>query len=151
MDLNKIEQVLQSETGMKVCPVCGNPYKPYHSRQKTCGERECKKAYQNESAKKRIARRRAEHPEEFKALKREYARRYRQRKKTLQSRDIQLKDLSEQWEKQLDFDKKISEYGLEYGKRSAEKVLATVPKIDVNIHGKENENEQSVQNEEDVR
>ena len=59
------------------------------------------------------------------------------------NREAQLKELSKEWEKQTEFDRKVTEYGIDYGKRSAEKVLADVPKIDVNMERRE-DNEQNV-------
>lgn len=144
MGLTEIEKILESEAGLKVCKICGSPYKPYHSRQKTCGKPECKKASQRESVKRRNEERKAEDPDKYRASRSEAMRKYRQKKKALKVRETQLKELSKQWEKQLEFDKKIAEYGFEYGKRSAEKVLATVPKIDVNIFKKGENDEQSV-------
>lgn len=141
MGLVEIEKLLDSEAGLKVCRICGTPYRPYHSRQKTCGNPECKRASRIESVKKRNEQMKAEDPERYRASRNETMRKYRRKRKALKSRETQLKELSKQWEKQLEFDKKISEYGLEYGKRSAEKILATVPKIDVNIHEKGDNNE----------
>ena len=150
MDLNEIESILQSESKLKVCPICGTPFKPYHSRQKTCGSEECKNASKSESVKKRSSEKKAENPEEYKKSRRNAMRRYRRKRQALKIRESQLKELSEQWERQLNFDRKVSEYGLEYGKQSAEKVLATVPKIDVNIHERGEPNEQSVLREEEL-
>lgn len=141
MDLTEIETALRAESDLKVCPICGNPYRPYHSRQKTCGAQECIKANRCKSTKRNNDARKSRNPDEYMESRRNAVMRYRKKKQALISRESQLKELSKQWEKQLDFDKKISEYGLEYGKRSAEKVLATVPKIDVNIHKKGENNE----------
>lgn len=131
MDLNEIELTLKKETDLRVCPICGMPFKPYHSRQKTCGDSECKRIHQCETVKRRTAERKAEDPEEYNTSRRRSVEKYRRNKKKLGIRESELKQLSQKWERQLDFDKKISEYGLEYGKRSAEKTLANVPKIDV--------------------
>lgn len=134
MDLNEIETILKSEAELKVCPICGTPFKPHHSRQKTCGSSECQKANRASTVKKRAEELKEKNPEEYRAGRRKSMQKYRQKKRATRAREAQLKELSEQWERQLDFDKKVSEYGMEYGKRSAEKVLASVPKIDVNIY-----------------
>ena len=141
MGMKEIQQALMNESGIKVCPICSTPYKPYHSRQKTCGSPECRKIYGREYSRKRNQERKAEDPEGYRASKRKAVYKYRQKKKATQARERQLKALSEQWERQSNFDKKVSEYGLEYGKRSAEKMLETVPKIDVNIRNKGEANE----------
>ena len=143
MDLTKIESILQAEAELKVCPICGTPYKPYHSRQKTCGSSECIRINRSEATKRRNAERKEENPEEYRASRRASVQRYRQKKRAMVNREAQLKELSEQWEKQTEFDRKVTEYGMEYGKRSAEKVLANAPKIDVNIERRE-EDEQNV-------
>ena len=137
MDINKIETTLREESGIGVCPICGVPFKPYHSRQKTCGNSECKRIYHIESVKARTEKLRSESPDEYNRYRRECSRRARAKKKSLRIRESQLKDMAERWGKQSEFDNKISEYGLEYGKRSAEKVLSTVPKIDVTAFMKE--------------
>lgn len=144
MDLNEIEAVFQRELNMKVCPICGTPYRPRHSRQKTCGNPECSKAHHNEATKKRNAELKAEDPEAYRNRNRKASRKYRRKIQALNNREAQLKKLSEQWEKQLDFDRKVADYGLEYGKRSAEKTLAEVPKIDVNINREEKNYEQNI-------
>lgn len=149
MDFNEIENLIQAKSKLKVCHICGTPFKPYHSRQKTCGNPECKRLHHIEEVKKRTARKKAENPEEYKKERREYSRKARLKKKNASKREAQLKELSKHWEKQSEFDRKIAEYGLEYGKRSAEKVLATIPKIDVSAFGKENENEQNLCNKDE--
>lgn len=146
MNLSKIEKILQDDAGLRVCPICGNPYKPYHRRQRTCGEQDCKREYHNEQMKARQAREMAENPEEFRANKRKHARRYAKKQSALRAREAQLRDLSERWEKQSEFDRKVSEYGLNYGQVQAEKTLAQVPKIDVTIGDKEDDNKSNQDN-----
>ena len=143
MDLKKIESILQAEAELKVCPICGTPYKPYHSRQKTCGNSECIRINRSEITKRRNAERKEENPDEYRANRRALVQRYRRKKRAMANREAQLKELSKEWEKQTEFDRKVTEYGIDYGKRSAEKVLADVPKIDVNMERRE-DNEQNV-------
>ena len=131
MNLDEIEKILQDDAGLRTCQICGNPYKPYHRRQKTCGEPDCRRAYHNEKMKAHQAKRMAENPEEFRANKREHARKYARRQNALRTRDAQLRYLSERWKKQGEFDRKISEYGMDYGRVQSEKTLAQIPKIDV--------------------
>ena len=87
-------------------------------------------------------RKRDENPEAYRRYRARKMREYRARQKELDKREEQFDELSERWQKQSSLDRKIAEYGLEYGKRSAEKVLATVPKIDVNM-GESNDRVQS--------
>jgi hypothetical protein len=58
---------------MKKCSICGKEFKPYHSRQKTCGDAECKRlhrlAYSKQWAK--------EHPDMMREYNRLYMRKYR--------------------------------------------------------------------------
>lgn len=140
MKLDEIEIALQKESGLKMCVICGMPFRPYHSRQKTCGSAECKRAHHINCVIARTERIKRERPNEYKAFRRECSRRARAKKKALKARETQLKALAERWEKQKEFDDKISKYGIEYGKRSAEKVLSTVQKIDVEAFIKEIEN-----------
>lgn len=132
MDFTQITKIL-NDAGIHVCPICGTPFQPYHSRQKTCGTEECKKAFHNQYVQARVKRLKAEDPKAWKKYHADANRRWREKQKEIRQREEELKELQERWEKQSEFDKKISEYGHEYGKRSAEKVLATVPKIDVNM------------------
>jgi len=134
--LQSLGDILLSEAGIHTCPICGCPFTPYHSRQKTCGTKECKAAWHNEYVKARARRMRIEDQENFRKIHAETQRRYRAKQRALQKREDSLKDVNDHWERQAEFDRKIAEYGHEYGKRSAEKVLATVPKIDVTMGGK---------------
>lgn len=135
MDFTQITKIL-NDAGIHVCPICGTPFQPYHSRQKTCGTEECKKAFHNQYVQARVKRLKAEDPEAWRDYHAKANKRWREKQKGIRQREEELKELQERWEKQSEFDKKIAEYGFEYGKRSAEKVLATVPKIDVNIGAK---------------
>ena len=136
MDLNSIEQVLAAETNLRICPICGTPYKPYHSRQKSCGSPECKREVHNAYCRARRKRLMEEHPEEFRAYRAKAMRKYRAKLKEKDRREEELKELAERWKRQQKFDEYVSVHGHEYGKLSAEKVLAKVPKIDVTLGGK---------------
>ena len=135
MDLAEITKILSEQAEVHVCAICGTPYKQYHSRQKTCGSPECKREWHNQYQRERTKRLREENIEEWRKYHREAQRRSREKKRGLGERDAQLKDVGTRWEKQSEFDKKIAEYGHRYGEISAQKVLATVPKIDVNLGG----------------
>lgn len=134
MDLNKITKIL-IDSGIHVCPICGTPYSPYHSRQKTCGSKECKKTFHNQYVQNRVKRLKEEDLDAWREYHAKANRKWREKQKNKDKREEDLKELQERWEKQSTLDKKIAEYGHEYGKRSAEKVLANVPKIDVSMGG----------------
>lgn len=136
MDLNEITKILAEESGIHICPVCGTPFTPYHGRQKTCGTEECKRKWHNKYVQDRVKRLKAENLDAWRRYHAKANRKYRHKQKQIQERETELKQLQERWDKQAEFDRKISEYGHEYGKRSAEKLLATIPKIDVNLGGK---------------
>ena len=64
-------------------------------------------------------------------------RRHRARKKASGDRAVKLQELSERWEKQEQFDKKVQEYGDRYGDVQRQKTLESVPKIDTTLGGHE--------------
>ena len=150
MDLNKMEAILQEKTALRFCPICGTPFTPYHSRQKTCGNKECRREYHALQVKEYNERQKADDPEGYRQKRSAANKRARKKQSKLNTRELQLKELSERWQKQVNFEAKVAEYGLDYGKKSAEKVLASVPKIDVNIYGKETDNGQGVLREEEL-
>lgn len=146
MNIDDIEKALLHEANLKICEICGLPYKPYHSRQKTCGSADCKRKHHINYVREHTNTIMAENRELYLQKRREYSRRARAKKKKTKARERQLKELSERWQKQSEFDQKVEKYGLDYGKRSAEKVLETVPKIDVSGFKKEKDNEQELRN-----
>ena len=139
MDLNEIEKIL-GEAGIHSCEICGTPYTPRHKRQRTCGAPECKAEHHRRWLREYNRRKKEEDPDAFRKYHTIKTREYRARLKEREKRDRQLEGLQERWQKQKEFDKKVTEYGHEYGKRSAEKVLESVSKIDVNM-GKEQDDD----------
>lgn len=129
MNLNEIQKIM-AENGVKVCPICGMPFKAYHSRQKTCGSSDCKKEHHNKYLRER------ELTEAQKESHRNSNRKWRRKKKRIAERTAQLDEIIERTQKQVDFDNYVREHGHEYGKLQAEKILASVPKIDLNIDTK---------------
>ena len=140
MELTGLEAILSSESGNKFCPFCGTPFKPYNSRQITCGAPECKRLQHNQYMKERTKRLREEDIELWRKYHREATAKSRAKKKKLIERDAQLKDIAERWKRQFDLDKKVSEYGINYGEIQKRKTLDTVPKIDVNLGGTKHDN-----------
>lgn len=135
MELQCLEAILSKTSGNKFCPICGTPFKPYHSRQRTCGAPECKRQWRNQYMRDRTKRQRAEDLEGWRKYHREAVRKSRAKKREMRNRDAQLKQLAKKWEKQAEFDRKVTEYGHCYGEVQKQKILATVPKIDVNLGG----------------
>ena len=141
MNLTEIEKIL-SESGIHTCSVCGTPFTPRRKNQCTCGSAECMVEHHRRYVVEYNRRKREENPDAYRRYRARKMREYRARQKELDKREEQFDELAERWQKQKSLDKKIAEYGLEYGKRSAEKVLATVPKIGVNM-GENNDGIQS--------
>lgn len=126
MNFEKLTAIL-NEQGIKCCPICGTPFPPYNSRQKTCGDEECMRKYHSNYVLEYNRRRREENPEACRKYNREKMRKYRRKQKIAES----LEEQESYWKDRADVNKNIT--GIDYGKRSAEKTLAQVPKIDVNI------------------
>lgn len=139
MDVDKLISILSETNGNKFCPYCGTPFKPHHSRQKTCGAPECKQLCHNEYMRERRQRQREEDLEGWRAKHREEIKKWRAKKRKRIDRDKQLKELSESWQKQDEFDKFVSEHGMDYGKIQAQKTLSQVPKIDVSMGEKKHD------------
>lgn len=138
MNLNKLESILSEQSGNKFCPICGTPYKPYHSRQKTCGSPECKKQYHAEYVKDYNRKFREENPYVARERSKLSMRKLRAKRKAIENHIDDLGKQLEYWEKREEFEKKITEYGDRYGEVSAQKTLEQVSKIDV-AGGKDND------------
>lgn len=135
MDLNEIEK-LMTEAGVHLCEICGLPFTPKTKRQCTCGAPQCKAEHHRRCVAEYNRKRRSQYPDVVRHYKAAKMREYRAKQKEAEARERQLKDLADRWERQAEFDRKIAEYGHRYGEVSAQKVLATVPKIDVNLEGR---------------
>lgn len=136
MDLQKMQEMLSEQSGNKFCVICGTPFEPYRPKQKTCGAPECQKALHAQYMKERAKRQKDEDIEAWRKYHREAQKKSRGKKKNRIKRDRQLKQTAERWQKQEEFDKKVQEYGLNYGDVQARKTLESVPKIDVTMGGK---------------
>lgn len=131
MNISELEKIIEEQTGNKSCPICSTPFKPRHSRQKTCGSPECKRLFHNQYLRERARRLKAEDKEAFNRYHATAQRQSRNRKKMREQSERNYAKLQEHWERVAEFDKTVAEHGLDYGKRQAEKTLASVPKIDV--------------------
>jgi hypothetical protein len=127
MSIDKLLEEIEEKTDLKICAVCGMPSKPYHCRQKTCGDPECKRQYKNSYTKGYVARLKAEDIDAYRAYRADAQKRSRQKKRM----EARARELSDEWDRP----KAPIEDGLNYGRRSAEKVLSKVPKINVNLEG----------------
>ena len=141
----ELQEILLERNQFRFCPMCGTPFVPCNSRQKTCGAPECKRQMHVERMRIYRHKQKTENPELWREKRRLEQRRYRGKKRKMLERDEQLKELQSRWKKQEEFEKKIAEYGDRYGEVQAAKLLASVPKIDVsmgekhdNLHDKDN-------------
>ena len=142
--IEELQAILLEKNQFRFCPICGTPFVPQNSRQKSCGAPDCKRLMHAEYMRFYREKQKAENPEAWKERRRRVQRRYREKKRKRVERDEQLKDLQSRWKKQEEFEKKIAEYGDRYGEVQAAKILQSVPKIDVrmvrkhdNIHDKD--------------
>lgn len=137
MRLEELTKILNEEAGISVCPICATPFTPRNSRQKTCGCPECKKKYHNQYVAENSRRKREENLEEARRYARETMRRHRHRKKNKGNAERRLNEAAEYWKDRDKINERIT--GEDYGRRSAEKTLAGVPKVDVNIREEKND------------
>lgn len=127
MNFDELNQIVAKEAGVSICPICGTPFTPYHSRQKTCASEECRKAYRAEYLKERKERLMEEDIDLWRAKHAAAQRKCRHKKKRAKGLEVSYQELEDHWNGRAN----DNIYGLDYGKRQAEKTLASVPKIDV--------------------
>ena len=132
MNLSELEKILNAD-GVSVCEICGTPYTPRSSRQRTCGAPECKRQSHNNYLRERNRKLKEKDSASFNKYQAEANKKWRSKKRSLEKRGQELNELKKHWEARSEFDRKVTEYGDRYGEVSAQKVLATVPKIDVNL------------------
>lgn len=131
MNIKELEAAL-AEKGLTICPICGTPFKPYHSNQKSCASPECKQALKRERAREWREKKKAEDIIAWRAYRAEATRKTRHKKRSVERAEERLEKL-EEYTKRIEEQDKRLEDGINYGKRQAEKTLAQVPKIDVNL------------------
>ena len=137
MDINELNEIIAKETGLSICPICQMPYKPRHSRQKTCASEECVKAYRAEYHRERVSRLRTEDIDEFRKKQNEAQRKCRRKKKGLSTVDESLRKAQEYWERREAQFHTEKPDGKQYAERQIARTLSQVPKIDVSGFGKE--------------
>ncbi len=135
MNLDELKKRIAEKDDLRICPICGLPYRPYRSSQRNCGTDECKKEYHRRYVKEYNRRRREENPELVREIRRKSMRKYRQKQRMIAERYKQLEDISDRFERQESFSEKVRGHGWRYGDMQAQKILETVPKIDVNLGG----------------
>lgn len=139
MNLENLENILSEHSGNKYCPICSTPFKPYNSRQKTCGSPECKKQYHAEYVKEHNRKFRKENPTAARERSKKSMRKFRAKQKAVENRIDNLGKQLEYWEKQEEFDRKIAEYGHRYGEVAADKLIKSIPKIDTSLEGNQDD------------
>lgn len=135
MNFNTLNEIIEKEAGVSICPICGIPYEKYHRNQKTCGTDECKRLWHNQYQEERRRKMLTENPEEFRAYRREVQRKTRQKKRKAKVVDGNYQKLENYWIDKAN--RRIETDGLEYGKKQMERTLADIPKIDVSGFGKD--------------
>lgn len=139
MNISELEKIIEEQTGNLVCPICSTPFSPRHSRQKTCGSPDCKRLFHNQYLRERNKRLKAEDKEAFNKYHAEANKKWRRKQKFLEELDELQEYCKEQVILAETINKKVS--GIDYGKRQAEKTLASVPKIDVEAFMRERRKE----------
>lgn len=135
MDLYQLETILTEASDNKFCCICGTPFKPYNSRQKTCGAPACQKEQRAEYMRSRAKRLKEKDIEAWRKYHREAQAKSRAKKRERIKRDRELRRLQERWKKQADFDEMVKTDGINYGEKQKQKTLEMIPKIDVNLKG----------------
>ena len=128
MNISELERIM-GEAGVNICPVCGTPFSKKHSRQQTCGAEECKRIHHNKYLRERRKRLITEDKEAFNRTHAEAQWKSRQKKRAEEQAKRNFAKVQEHWERFAESEKAVS--GIDYGKRQAEKTLASVSKIDV--------------------
>lgn len=145
MNFDELSKLVADEIGQSVCVICGMPYKPRRPNQKTCGNEGCKREWHRQYQRDYIERLREESPEELKRYRRESQRKHREKMKRIDHADTNYRVIEDRYRRIEEANKNIT--GIDYGKRQAERTLAMIPKIDVNIVGGKKHDDVHDQNE----
>lgn len=143
MNFEVLDEIVARNSMVNICPICGTPFRKFHSRQKTCGAEECKRLWRCRYYERRRKKKLAEDPEAFREYRREAEKKTREKKKEKEMMRKNYGKMQSYWERQLDKELKIrdAEDGNSYGKKQVEKTLAQVPKIDVSGFERKTNNE----------
>lgn len=130
MGIQELEELMR-EQGISVCPICHMPFEPYHSRQKTCGKESCKREYKNAYLRERRKELKESDPDGFRRYHADAQRKYRKKKR---ANEAVMKNLEEYVDNVMDvYERQKNISGLDYGQRSAEKLLKSIPKINTDL------------------
>lgn len=132
-EFEELERLIAEKTGAPICPICGTPYIPYNTLQKTCGTEECKREWRNRRMRERRKRLQEEDYEAYREYCNEAQRKARAKKRTVDRLDEDLAAIEEKYRRMEERDRTVFADGMNYGKRQMERTLALVPKIDVNL------------------
>lgn len=132
MNFDALNEIIRKNLpkGLDICPICGCPFRPYHSRQKTCGTEECMRAWHNKYLEESRRDKLTNSPEEFREYRRDAMRKHRKKKKEAEIMRRNYNSLEDYWTRQAAEEERVLDGGVEYGKKQVEKTLAQVPKID---------------------
>ena len=142
MNFDELSKILHDEAGINVCPICGTPFDKRYKQQKTCGAADCRRAHKNQYLRERRERLLEEDREAYNEKRAEAERKYRYKKKAKEAAERDMEKVKAYWERRKTSEDRVT--GEDYGKRQMEKTLAMIPKIDVNIDGKERKNNDDV-------
>ena len=135
MNFEELSKIIMESADIKICAICGTPFKPRRSNQLTCGSKECMNERRKEYQRKR------EKTEAEREKHRIANRKWRAKTKALREREEHYDEIIRKTQKQVEFDEFIRQHGHEYGKYQMQKTLAEVPKIDVNIENAKHKEE----------
>lgn len=130
MTLTELQELIVSKGGIKICPICGTPFNPYHSRQVTCATKECKKAHHRAWIKEHNARLKEEDPERYRITRNGYMKKYRKR---LAAKERRFEDIEKAIKKERAFE---GESPASYRDRQIAETLKNVPKIELTLMDK---------------
>ena len=135
MNLEELKDKMAEQDGLRVCPICGLPYKPYRQRQRTCGDPVCRKKHHQQYVKEYNRQFRQKYPEVARERTKTSMRKYRRKQRELEQLDKQLEQMGEHWQRKEEFSQQMKEHDGRYGDIQKQKILASVPKIDVSMGG----------------
>lgn len=138
MNFNILNEIIEKEAGVSVCPICDTPFYRRDARQKTCGTDECKRLWKNQYLRERRLRLIAENKELFNFKHAEAQRKSRHKKRAEQierenRESIRQEKMSAEDIERLEALLVMKTPADEYAERQRAKTLASIPKIDTKI------------------
>lgn len=141
MNFDELNEIVEREAGVSVCPMCGTPYFKREARQKTCGTNECKRLWKNKYLRERRLRLIAENKELFNHRHAEAQRKSRHKKRAEQiaRENAECDVISAEDINRLESFFVMQTPADEYAEQQMRKTLEQVPKIDVSGFEKDRE------------